>query len=389
MSVNFPRLHPGARRLWLSAGVLAIAGCGSSGSPAPVDDGAYWPTHLGDISRAPFITQRVSLQAPNAVWTASVVSGFRGTAVVTENVIVAGSSDRHIYTINRQDGSQYWKKKLDGPPVPLLVIGGIIYAAIETEGRLRIMSMYDGADIWKLEFPSVRRPISAAGDTLFAATETGLLFALDIDKQVQIWRTQFPRPPVAGPLIANDFVLYVSMDSLYTLTRRLGLRRAAAGSDEILVGEAASSDGRVYVTSESGSITAWTLPDLEPLWKASGFDGFLSGPVIAGDAGYAVTGSGQLVRFSPTDGSARIVAQVQGSFKSSPTVVENGVLIGSLNGTLYFFGRNGEPLWDVQLAGSIEESVSVYDGRILVALYGPVDGAFGIDTYRGRLVELR
>ncbi len=102
-----------------------------------------------------------------------------------------------------------------------------------------------------------------------------------------------------------------------------------------------------------------------------------------------MTGSSQLVRFSPTDGSARIVAQVQGSFKSSPTVVENGVLIGSLNGTLYFFGRNGEPLWDVQLAGSIEESVSVYDGRILVALYGPVDGAFGIDTYRGRLVELR
>ena len=151
----------------------------------------------------------------------------------------------------------------------------------------------------------------------------------------------------------------------------------------------ASDGAMVFEATEGGSIVAWTLPDLEFSWKASGFDAFIAGPVIAGTVGYAVTTTGQLIQFDPKDGSARIIARVNEAFQTSPIVVANGILLGSLAGRLHFLSRDGEPLWSVKLDGTIEEPVSVYEGRIIVPIYGPVSGTFGIGSYRGRLLELR
>lgn len=380
-------------RLFRAFGVflfgLTAAACSGSGRPAPTDPGAHWPMYLGNAARTPFVTETVSTEPPEVTWTATVGSGLRGSPIVTQDVIVFAGRDRYLYTLSRHDGSQYWRRKLEGPTAPPAVSGGTIYAATERTGKLRILSLDSGDDIWKEDFPSVSAPLTLSGDTLFIATDMGTLHSLDVGKQVQIWRQQFSRPAVAGPLVVDDFVLFVTTDSIYTLTRRLGLRRAAASIDEFLVGEPASDGAMVFEATEGGSIVAWTLPDLEFSWKASGFDAFIAGPVIAGTVGYAVTTTGQLIQFDPKDGSARIIARVNETFQTSPIVVANGILLGSLAGRLHFLSRDGEPLWSVKLDGTIEEPVSVYEGRIIVPIYGPVSGTFGIGSYRGRLLELR
>lgn len=388
-SVNFVRRR--IRRLGsaLAFATLAVGCGGSAGNPAPLDAGAYWPTYLGNAARTPFLGERISEAPPQVLWTITLGSVLAGAPIATENVIVAASRDRYIYTINREDGSEFWRKKLDGPPAPPVLAGRTIYTATEGRGTLRILDLESGDDIWKQEFPSVRQPLSLAGDTLFVATDFGTLFALDVRKQLEIWSLHFSQPPVGGPVIVDDFILYLTIDSIHALTRRLGIRRAVAHSDEILIGELASTDSMAYATTESGSIRAWSLPDLVPTWSASGFARFLSGPVIAGDRGYAISSVGQLISFDPRDGTARIIAKLPGSYRASPTIVQNGILVGSLDGHLYFYDRQGQQLWDVKLEGTIEEPIAVQNGRMLVALYGSVQGALGIDQFRGRLMELR
>ncbi len=369
---------------------MLAASCVPRPRPAPVDAGAFWPAYLGNAARAPFTSQPVSEQPPTVLWTASLGSGIRGMLVVTDEVIVAATADRNIQTLSRQDGSLFWRRRLDGPPVSPVLAGEVIYTATEDNGRLRSLDLIEGGDLWRRRLPSVRVPIALAGDTLFAATDAGSLvaFLTDEDDEEPLWNVRFPRAPSAGPLVLEKGIVFIAFDSLFVVSRRDGKRQAATHSPEIFVGEAASDGSAIYLTTEKGSLVAWSLPDLEFLWQASGFQSFLAGPVLAPPYGYAVTRSGEVIRFRPEDGSAEIIARARGSVVAPPTVVENGLLIGTLTGMLYFFTRDGRPVWDIALEGSIESPTVVHEGRIVVPLYGRGGGTLG-SGLRGKVVELR
>ncbi len=371
------------------AATLALS-CVHRPRPAPVDAGAFWPTYLGNNTRAPFANQAVGEQPPTVLWTASLGSGIRGMLVVTDEVIVAATADRNIQTLSRQDGSMFWRRRLDGPPVSPVLVGDVIYTATEDKGRLRSLSLIEGGDLWHRRFPSVRAPLALAGDTLYAATDLGSLVALlaGEEEKEPLWQVRFKRAPSAGPLVLDGWVVYVAYDSLFVVNRRDGRRQAAAHCPEIFVGEAASDGSTLYLATEQGSLFAWSLPDLELVWKASGFQSFPAGPVLASPYGYAVTRAGDLIRFTLEGGSTDIIARARASVVAAPTVVRNGLLIGSLKGTLYFFDRAGWPIWDIALGGSIESPAVVHEGRIVVPIYGRGGGALS-SGLRGKVVELR
>jgi outer membrane protein assembly factor BamB len=375
--------------VWLGLAALPwLASCRHQARPAPADPGVYWPTYLGNAARTPFLSERISDELPSVVWSTQLGSGIQGMPVVTDEVIIAASSDRYIHTLSRQDGSTFWRKRVDGLPVPPLVIGEVIYTATTTKSGLRSLRITDGDYVWKRKFPAVSVPLSMAGDTAYAATDDRYLFAVTSMEQ-PLWSTRLSAAASAGPLVLKDWVLYLSLDSLFLLERASGQREAAARSPEIIAGEAASDGERVYLATERGSLLAWRTPDLELLWQTSGFDCFLSGPVLAGDVGYAVTRRGEVVRFDADTGAAQVIAQTGEVTLASPTVVQNGLLVGTLAGHLHFFSWNGEPIWDVQMEGSIEAPVFVHGGRMTVALYGRVRGPLGSKPSRGKLVELR
>ncbi len=204
-----------------------------------------------------------------------------------------------------------------------------------------------------------------------------------------VWSVPLPRKASAGPIVIADVVVLVAFDSLFSLNRSSGLRRGTAYSGEIFVGEAASDGEAIYLATENGSLLSWKVPALEPFWRASGFGHFLTGPVLADGVGYAATQEGQLLRFDPATGATEVLANLKGAVLGQPTVVSNGILVGTLNGYLHFFSRDGEPIWEMEMEGSIENPVVVHEGRIIVPLYSRVDGPLGSSNLKGRLMELR
>ena len=385
--VNFdPR-----RRLLALLGAAAFAlqaGCSSPAKPAPVDAGVFWPTYMGNVARTPFLNQRINSNPPSIMWSQSVGTAMRGMPIVTDEVVIAATTDRNIHTLNRLDGSTYWRKKLHGPPTPLLAVGQVIYAGTEDRGELVTLDAIEGKDTWDFEVWSVSTPITLAGDTLFAASEDGSLLAIQVGQDEPLWQVVFPRKASAGPLVMGGWVIYVAYDSIYLLDRIRAERRATAYSSEIFIGEAASDGEALYLATERGSLVAWSLPDLEFLWQASGFGNFAAGPVLADSVGYALNRVGKLIRFDTRSGSTEIIADAGGTVITPPVVVQNGVLFGTMEGHLYFFSRNGEPTWEVELEGSIENPPFVHEGRIVVTLYG-VAGSIMSGGAHGRVVELR
>ncbi len=172
--------------------------------------------YMGNPARAPFLGQRVTDKAPSELWSASLSSAIRGMLVVTDEVIVAATTDRGIQTLSRQDGSTFWRRRLDGPPVSPLVVGDVIFTATEDRGRLRSLGLVEGENRWERRHPSVRNPLSFADDTVFVAAEDGSLAAFSRnDRPVEpLWLTRFPRAPSAGPLILDRWAVYVAFDSV-------------------------------------------------------------------------------------------------------------------------------------------------------------------------------
>ena len=381
------------RVLWLSIipalALTSVPACGPSKQPAPIDVTAHWPTFMGNSARAAFLDQKIPENVPNIAWSAGAGSGLRGMPVVTEEVIVASSKDRYINVLSRLDGSTLWRKRLDGPPVPPLVRGDLIYTATENKGKLRVLSLKDGRDIWKWNLPSVAQTIAMSGDTIYVASEEGMLHALDTRTQFEVWQARFSRAPVAGPLVLDRWVAYIAPDSLHLIDRFNGNLEHSVSTSERVAGEAASDGERLFVTTETGSLIAWSVPELGELWKTSGFYDFSSGPAIADGAGYAITTQGLLIRFELADGSARVIARAGGTVLATPTVVQNGVLVGNMEGLLSFFSRNGEPIWEVDLEGSVEGPIFVHRGQLVVPLVGPVGGALGTSPIKGKIMELR
>lgn len=385
--VNFPW------RATLSlASLLVLSGCVERPRPAPVDAGAYWPAYLGNSARTPFLDEVITNRPPVIVWSAGVGSGFQGMPVVTDEAVLAASSDRYVQALSRQDGSTFWRKRLDGPPVSPLVVGDVVYAATQQKGYLRAFRVDDGTDIWKRSLPSTRKPVFLAGDTAYVASEESVLFAFGRQNiplyDDPVWYALLPQPPTAGPVVIGDWVAYVAADSVFLLSRISGLRLTSAHSSGVLVGEAAADSTALYLATEDGSLISWHLPNLHVLWQTSGFGSFIAGPVVAGSDGYAVTRAGRLIRFNTSTGAAEVIADCRGTVTSSPVVVRNGVLVGTLGGKLHFYSRDGVQVWEKELDGSIEAPVFVHEGRILVALYGKVGGFMG-SPYGGKLVELR
>ena len=386
--VNLTR-RPSARTGILSLCTLAFAtACSPAPRVAPVDGTAYWSTYLGTPTRAPFVDQVVSTDTPSVLWIGAVGPSIRGMPVATDQVIVAASADRRIYAVSRLDGSRLWRVKLKGQPLSPLLRADEIYAATDQHGALHVLHMSEGEELRELRLPPVERTPALAGDTIYIATQGGFLYAFNPRSDEPAWVSRFRRSASAGPVVVDEWLIYVAYDSLFVLSRSSGQRRAAAFSSEVLTGEAASDGRAVYATTELGSIIAWRLPDLQPLWHTSGFDPFIAGPAIAGPTGYAATRTGSLLAFDVGDGSAEIIADAAGIVRATPVVVRNGVLVGDLEGRLHFFGRNGEPIWLVQFDGSLEIPVLVQGGGIVVPLYDRRGIGFASPTH-GKLVELR
>jgi outer membrane protein assembly factor BamB len=264
-----------------------------------------------------------------------------------------------------------------------------VYALSQGEGKLQVLELSEGKTIFELDMPSTDVPAIMVDGTLYVATERGTLHAIDSRRQEELWNVELRSRPVAGPLVVDRGVAYFTRDSLHLLDASTGRRIGSRPVHDRIAGEAASDGRRIFVGTEAGSIRAWSIERLEPLWATSGFDTFRSGPALDDDAGYLVTRSGDLVRFDTDNGSARILARLPGAAVGPPTLVRNGILVGTLQGELVFVDRNGNTHWQVDLEGSVEGPVYVHAGRVIVPMYGPVGGPLGTKPLRGKITELR
>ncbi len=386
---NIDRAFRGVKRV---AWIAGVAACATTSRPAPIDPAAAWTGWVPELS-APAALPRVPRDTPVIAWEANAGAGVRAGPVVTDQVLVLATTDRRIRTISRQDGSEYWSRRLGSPPGPPLAIGDRIYVGTEgaDEGEVRALRFEDGGTEWRRKVGPVRSPIAHFDGTIYGATEFGLAFALQARDGRELWKTRLPgRARALGPVVSGQRLLVISgADTLYSLDRTTGQLLGRAPLPAPATALPALAGDTVVVPAARGILAAYTANGPNPLWESGGFDAFVGPPVLANGEAWAVTRFGQLIAFRLSDGRHRVIADLREGTGAGLTLVQGGFLVGTFRGRLHLLDWEGRLIWTKMLEGQITHAAVAVDGGIAVPMFGPVAGFLGTRPLRGKVVMLR
>ena len=334
-------------------------------------------------------------QVPDIVWEATAGPGLRSTPILTDQTVLVSSTDRELRAFNLHDGTEYWSRGVGRPPGAPLIVGARIFVGTEAtgEGEVRAVRFRDGHTEWRQDVGPIHSPIAFVNDTVYGVTDRGLVFALRARDGRIAWRKALPgRGGIWGPVVDGDRLYFASAaDTLYVLDRDGGGRLGQASLPGRAVGLPALAGDTLVITTASGTFFAYSVraPIPARLWETAGFEPFADGPVLAAGEAFAVTRRGAVVAVRLRDGRHRVLTELNEPVGAAPTVVEGGLLVGTLGGRLYLFSLEGRLLWMKPLEGSITHAPAAADGAIFVPMYGPVGGFLGTRPLRGKVVMLR
>ncbi len=133
---------------------------------------------------------------------------------------------------------------------------------------------------------------------------------------------------------------------------------------EAIQSSAAIHEGKVFVGSVSGELTALDLESGALLWKYEASDAIgESSPCVEKGIVYIGDLAGSVHAVSVQDGKGIWTHETEGELKASPVVSGDRVLIGSYDGLLYCFSaQDGALLWQVQTDGPVNCTAGIVDG---------------------------
>jgi outer membrane protein assembly factor BamB len=356
----------------LLAIVLLLPGCSRRNRAVEVDPGAFsWTTVQGDLRRAG--TERESVPGnPTVAWTVDIGRGLKSQPVVRQGVLLVAASNRLVAAYSARTGDRFWEQRPNAS-----ISGGVVWRsdtlwlATETlSGRAMALQLTKGDDFWERDVGPASHPPLLVGPRLYVATDDGSVSALDAATGEPAWRTRLPGGVGGTPVPhGRSIVAVAARDTIYVLdpaegdiTGRIAIPSAASALPAL-------RGDLLVLPLRGGGLAAVDLALGEVRWSAEVGADILATPVIAEDGTvYVLTTSAEVWRVAPDAREPVRIAELGGAARASLTLVDGGLLVGRLDGALFFLDRSGREQWRRDLEGSIFAPVAVAEQAIFVPL---------------------
>jgi len=278
---------------------------------------------------------------------------FGGGASVDGNVVYATSGVGDVAALNAADGAVLWKVKPAGPlrGSPTVAFGSVY--VITQDNQIIAMNAADGAVLWQATASLEAGSIFGAGapaagqGTIVAGFSSGEVQAYRYENGRDLWEDALARTSMAlsvstlsdvdaDPVIDRGRVFALGqggrMASYELVTGQRSWEISIAGiSTPYVVGEwvyAMTDDGKLLCVARATGKVRWLqqLARFRVETEKKKKDPIRwTGPILAGGRLIAVNSEGQLVEFSPTDGSTISTTEFKTPL-SQPPIVANNVL---------------------------------------------------------------
>jgi outer membrane protein assembly factor BamB len=302
------------------------------------------------------------------LWSAAIGSAgkdfknslFGGGAAVDGSVVYATSGVGDVAALNVADGSVLWKAKPAGPlrGAPTVAFGGVY--VISQDNQIFALNAANGAVQWQATASLEAGSIFGAGSpaagqgTIVAGYSSGEVQAYRYENGRDLWEDALARTSMAlsvstlsdvdaDPVIDRGRVFALGqggrMASYELVTGQRSWEISIAGiSTPYVVGEwvyAMTDDGKLLCVARSNGKVRWMqqLARYRVETEKKKKDPIRwTGPILAGGRLIAVNSEGQLVEFSPADGSTVATTEFKAPLSQTPVVA---------NQTLYILADDG------------------------------------------------
>ena len=334
-----------------------------------------WPTVLETARRDAWLDEQVPGSVRRA-WTLDLGRAVVGPLAIQSGLLVATTIDRRLMVLEAANGDFYWERRTDGavPAGAVFDASAVYVGSQDREGTAEAYELARGFLLWRREIaPPVGAPVLQDGVTYWG-TETGTVLALKAADGVQLWRTDLAGAVTGSPIVDGaDLLVTTSADTLYRIDRasgRVGARLPLPST----VTSTAAFDGRMLHLPMHD--TTHVIVDVREWRIASSFGTrtpVRSMPVLGPDgAAYLLTEAGAVLRVLAEGKNggphSELVADLGGAARASLAVAGNGILVGRLDGALFFLGFDGDVIWREDFDDSIEAPTAVYEGRVYVPM---------------------
>jgi outer membrane protein assembly factor BamB len=305
--------------------------------------------------------------------------------VLDGGTIYVGGDDGNVYAVDAETGRQLWKRPTGGPvPSTPAVANGKVYAG-SYDGKFYAFDAKTGALQWKFSTEGERRfeakglngwqpksqtfpdpfdvflssPTVVEGSVYFGSGD-GNVYALDAGTGALRWKFKTGDVVHASPAVVDGVVYVGSWDSyFYAIDAANGKEkwRFHAGEDDLMhnqVGFASSPtvvDGVVYTGCRDSNLYALDAATGKEKWKVfNDLSWVITTPAVRDGRVYFGTSDSSLFQVAEA-ASGKVLLKQKGKayYFSSPTVVGDVVILGSLNGSLEAHdAKTGEVLWEYQ-----------------------------------------
>ena len=354
------------------------------------------PAHLGvyPVSGVP--------RLGGLAWRTVTEGTVRSSPAVTRDRVYIGSSDGHLFALDRATGAVRWKYHAGGSVLSSPAVAKGLVLLAQRNGTLVALDAAKGTRRWSvptgaaLPFPWGREgwdfylssPVIAGELVIFAAAD-GNIYALDVATGRQRWRHATGTLIRSSPAVADGYVVVGGADGyLYALSLADGSRRwrgetegATLDSEKegfdrkTIQGSPAIADGKVYVGSRDAHLYAFELESGKQLWRnGKPAPWVVTSPVVWGGRIYFGSSDGRFVAAVDPDSGKRVwFFRTPDSVIASPVLADSVLYVADMSGNLFALdAATGTERWRTSLGARIYSTPVPVDGALYV---GADDGA--------------
>jgi tetratricopeptide (TPR) repeat protein len=341
----------------------------------PVDD-SIPDTTLGEL---PSPVELKKLYA----WRRATGGAVESSPAVSGLLVLAGSSDGHVYAVRAADNTLAWEFKETGSggeilapvrttddaayfastdrqayavamgPTPHLLwkyptgaplrtapaldpAGPAVYVT-GADRRLHAIDRQTGTALWTLDLDDVPGTPTVIRDLLVVGTASGTLVAIETATRKIRWLFKAGGAVTAAPVNAGDLVLAGAADGvLYVLNVRDGSKVWSYQTGAALTGSATVTGDQVLVGSRDKNLYALALKNGQLRWTFSRAGGpITAAPLVHAGVAYVGADDGVLHAVRVEDGQRLWSFKTDGPIRTTPAALGNRIFFGSGDRHLY------------------------------------------------------
>ena len=345
----------GAAGGWFSFKKAAKARRASQAIRDVVPQDGVW--HLADPGRTARFDAAAGGHSGRRHWVFEAAGPIVSSAVESGGVVIVGSTDKHVYAVEADNGSLLWKFRTGAQVV---------------------------APAW------------ADSEQVFIGSRDSYLYAFHKQKGWLLWSLQVGSGVITSPIVVGDRILFGSEDQRINivergdgaLLRKVELRAA-------LVGDLAYDRGVLFYATcrnsdqpskSSGMVQGLSLEHMEPLWRYETQScGFVT-PSVIGEQVLIKASSGELISLNRDTGEEvwrHAAGSAATAYTQSVAVLDPISYSVTTNVAEAFDYSSKERLWSVDIDTQNGVSAPVLSGSLL--LYGIGKNLVAHDRWTGAL----